>query len=319
MDRRYRVSISIVIVAGLIIVTTATASDGKFRGLFVEGVARNCAVEETGLRNGDILLEWSRGGERGELHSPFDVPWLEAEQSPRGAVTLTGFRRSKKRTWVMGPGCWGSETRPQMPEGMTKSYEKGRALARAGKVSQAAAVWTAAGRNHNYQTWLGAWFMLRAATLLSKSRRWSAANSAYEESIARAGPGSPAVRAQVFLAWARTYRQRDDWENSEKYCLRSIVENQKVGAQTLSIADALDELGTIFLQRRNLVEAEAYFGQAFNIRETLAPDSLAMAHSLSSATCASRSHRSGYSRHHSVHKLAGCGGGFVHSGGPSFR
>jgi len=123
--------------------------------------------------------------------------------------------------------------------------------------------------------------MFRAATLLSKSRRWSAANGAYAESIARAGQGLPAVTAQIFRAWASTYRQRNDWVNSAKYCLRSIVESQKVGPQTLSIADALDEMGTIFLQRRNLVEAEAYFRQACNIREKLAPDSLAIAQSLS--------------------------------------
>jgi hypothetical protein len=75
MDRKYGFSISIVIVTGLIIVATATASDENFRGLLVEDVARNCAAEEAGLRSGDILLDWSRGSEKGDLHSPFDITW----------------------------------------------------------------------------------------------------------------------------------------------------------------------------------------------------------------------------------------------------
>jgi len=293
MNRRHRVSVSIVIVTGLAIVATATASDENFRGVLVESLVRNCSAEEAGVRDGDILLDWSRSGEQGELHSPFDIRRLETEQSPLGAVTFAGFRRSEKRTWIIGPGCWGIETRPQMPEGATRSYRKGQALARARNVSQAVQVWTAAAREQNHPTWLGAWFMFRAATLLSESRRWSAADGAYEESIARAGQTAPSVTAQIYLAWSRVYRQRGDWVTSEKYCLRSIGESQNVGGQNLSIAEALDELGTIFLQRRNLVEAEAYFRRALEIREKWAPESLAMAQSLSHLGTVIRYPRSG--------------------------
>jgi CHAT domain-containing protein/Tfp pilus assembly protein PilF len=275
------ISIAIIFLAELVIASTAGASDVAFYGVLVESVRRNCAVEKGGLRNGDILLAWRRGDEKGEIYSSFDIGWLEMEHSPRGMVTFTGLRQSESQTWVLGQGCWGIETQPQMPQSVAREYRKGLALARAGRVSQAVGVWTTAARQQHHSTQLGAWFMFRAASLLSESRRWNIADRLYEESIMRAARAAPSVTAQIFLAWARSYRQRGDWADSEKYCLQSMVESRKIGEENLSAAETLDELGTIFLQRRNLQRAEAYFRQALDIREKLAPDSLVLARSLS--------------------------------------
>src|SRR5262252_8867602 len=56
-------------------------------GLVVESVATSLEAEKAGLKEGDVLLRWSRGDDKGEMESPFDVSLTELEQAQRGTVT----------------------------------------------------------------------------------------------------------------------------------------------------------------------------------------------------------------------------------------
>src|SRR3954451_16373185 len=59
-------------------------------GVVVELCATGSESEKAGLKKGDRLLMWSRGGAEGELRSPFELAEIEREQRPRGPVTIRG-------------------------------------------------------------------------------------------------------------------------------------------------------------------------------------------------------------------------------------
>ncbi|HEY2169406.1 MAG TPA: hypothetical protein VGJ30_07250 [Candidatus Angelobacter sp.] len=42
-------------------------------GVVVESVTKHTAAEEAGLKEGDILLTWTRGDTKGKIESPFDL------------------------------------------------------------------------------------------------------------------------------------------------------------------------------------------------------------------------------------------------------
>ncbi|HEY2171575.1 MAG TPA: hypothetical protein VGJ30_18260, partial [Candidatus Angelobacter sp.] len=65
-------------------------------GVVVEKIEKNSAAEQSGLREGDILLTWARGEAHGTLDTTIDFSWLQLEQAPRGAVTIYGTRRGMR-------------------------------------------------------------------------------------------------------------------------------------------------------------------------------------------------------------------------------
>src|SRR6476646_3714892 len=50
-------------------------------GVVIEKVEKNSEAEKAGLREGDVLLRWSRGEARGQIESPYDLRRIEIEQA----------------------------------------------------------------------------------------------------------------------------------------------------------------------------------------------------------------------------------------------
>src|SRR6266704_3677321 len=110
-------------------------------GLVVEKVSAGSAGEKAGIREGDLLLDWSRGDAKGKIASPFGIGPLEMEQGARGTVTLTGLRTGQVATWSMSPIPWGVQVRPNLPEDFLSLYRQGRQLADGHKPIEAAERW----------------------------------------------------------------------------------------------------------------------------------------------------------------------------------
>src|SRR6266702_329542 len=98
-------------------------------GMVLEHVDKNSPIEKAGFQPGDILLHWARGDLSGDFDSPFDFYNLEAEQAPRGPVTIEGFRGITKRVWVVEQGDWGAAGRPNLAEPFLSSYLEAEAMA----------------------------------------------------------------------------------------------------------------------------------------------------------------------------------------------
>jgi hypothetical protein len=213
MNCQQRVAITIVVLVALGGTAGARVIERHMERVLVQHVERNSEAEKAGLMKGDLLIYWSRVGDRGEIRSPFDVSWIELEQSPRGTVTLHGFRRSGKRDWVMGPDRWGLSVGLDFPGSRTSIYRDAEHFAIAAKTMPASDVWkepTSQGQQLR-SSWLEAWLIFREAESFAKVRQWRPADHRYELSIQQAAGAGPRVTAQIFRAWASTYRRRRDW------------------------------------------------------------------------------------------------------------
>src|SRR5215471_18937788 len=126
----------------LIAMLLTTLGNGQQKGgVVVEGIVHNSQAERAGLREGDILLAWTRGDIRGTIESPFDLAEVEIEQAPRGAVTIAGNRRGEWNTWVLGPASWGLQTRPNFSKALLLTYLQGISLEKRGRVNRAVLRW----------------------------------------------------------------------------------------------------------------------------------------------------------------------------------
>jgi len=109
--------VSLVIFASLSMPGQSVSSNpsGKLQsGVVVEQALQGWSGDKAGIKEGDVILRWSRGTIGGDLASPYDVQHVETEQALRGVVTLEGLRGNEKQSWVMGANSWKVATRPQL-------------------------------------------------------------------------------------------------------------------------------------------------------------------------------------------------------------
>jgi hypothetical protein len=100
-------------ISGLDSLGAATPPASQLSGAVVEAVAKTFAGDRAGIQPQDVILSWRRvasqsGGPAaalGSVASPFDLAWVEIEQAPRGAVTLTGRRGSQRMEWLLPAGA----------------------------------------------------------------------------------------------------------------------------------------------------------------------------------------------------------------------
>ncbi len=250
------------------------------QGLVVESVAKNSEGEKAGLAEGDILLDWSRGDARGQIESPFNLSEIETGQEPRGRVTLDGTRNGVHQTWVIGPDKWGIHARPSLSSPLLAIYREGQALAKAGKLAEAAEQWRAAAGQKHACSWLSAWFLFHGAEAFANARQWNYSKDLYQEALGRAASSMPEVRAQLLQAIAEVFQQQSDLANAEKDLQEALKEIQRSGSNRLAAAVSLNSLAVIADELGKLAKAQEYFQQALAINERQAPGSLAMATSL---------------------------------------
>ncbi|HTD25006.1 MAG TPA: CHAT domain-containing protein [Terriglobales bacterium] len=261
-------------------------------GVVIEEVAKYSEGEKAELREGDILLRWTRGEDKGEITSPFDLSLIEIEQAQRGRVSLEGLRGSAAQSWFLGPDDWGITARPNLPQDLVSIYLEGKELAKVGKLNEATEHWRKAGVQAQMPSsnWLSAWFFLRSADLLSDARQWKESDESFEVAVRQATEAGPAIAAQVLYAWATTFRRRSDWAHAEKYYQETIAQCRKLGAENLMMALSLSSLGDMAHARGDQTKAEQYHLQALAIRQKLAPDSLSVASSLHNLSAVAEDH-----------------------------
>ncbi|HLQ52182.1 MAG TPA: tetratricopeptide repeat protein, partial [Terriglobales bacterium] len=248
------------------------------KGVIADAVKKDSEAERAGLQVGDILLSWTRDGSKGEVESPFDLPLIEVEQAPRGAVTIEGLRGTEKRAWVLGPGSWGIHVRPNVPESL---YVEGQKLVAAGKTQDAAQYWRSVVQavQGSQPSWLAPWFLYHTGELLADARQWKEADSLFQEAIERSASES-ATKVLLLRAWAASFEQRADWENAKKYYQAAADASPKSNSKSLLFADILDGIGGGAGHHGDLVEAERSYSQALQIQQRLAPGSLILVKSL---------------------------------------
>jgi CHAT domain-containing protein/Tfp pilus assembly protein PilF len=252
-------------------------------GAVVEKVAKGSEGEKAGVQPGDVLQRWSRGDIKGEIESPFDLTAIEVEQAPQGVVSVEGSRGQEKLVWKFGQSVWGARTRPDMAQNLLASYLQGEELAKADKPDEIAQHWrqlaAEARQSSASPHWLAAWLLYHGAEQLLNGHHWKEGDALYQEAVEQAPPGTPLIH--MLSRWGDSYLRRGDMDHAEKCYGQLLNESRKQGAQTLTVAVALNSLGNLASERDDLAKSQEYYNQALAIRQRLAPESLVVAGSLS--------------------------------------
>jgi hypothetical protein len=144
-------------------------------GVVVEEIKKKFAAVNTGLQKGDVLLRWQRGNVGGEIQSPFDLREIGLEQCSLGAVTLTGTRGGKNRTWVIQDSFRQVTARPNFRARFLTLYLNTKKLALKGGFTEIinpsqTMVDLPLDSQH---PWLQSWLLFAAAEQSSKIRQWN--------------------------------------------------------------------------------------------------------------------------------------------------
>ncbi|HSK42998.1 MAG TPA: tetratricopeptide repeat protein, partial [Candidatus Binatia bacterium] len=255
--------------------TAGSASADQLQpGVVVEKVAQGSEGEKAGLKEGDVLLQWTRGTATGTFRLPFDLNYLEAEQRSRGQVAITGLRDSQQHDWKMGSDVWGARTRPRLSGELLSKYVEARALAKAGKLAEAAARLQAVADNKSIQPdWLRAWFSYSAATTLADASQSKEADELFAKAV-ETSSAEPQLQVQLLDGWGLTHWQRNHWGEAER-CLHQALEiTRNSGTGTLTESLVLLYLGTVARNQEHLAEAENYLRQSLAIRQKEVPGSV---------------------------------------------
>ncbi|HSM87195.1 MAG TPA: CHAT domain-containing protein [Candidatus Limnocylindrales bacterium] len=257
-------------------------SSASGEGVIVESVAHGGGAEAAGLRQGDIILAWSGVQAGGRIASPYDVTWLETEQAPRGPVILDGRRGAEALVWRITLDDWGIKVRPPFPERLADPYNRGAALARTGKLKEAAQAWNQAaeGVTADDPPWLKSWFFAHAAEMLSEAGQLKDADGYYQRAIQNCPPNEPSTMAG--LLWSRGYflLKQAEWAKAQQAFESSLQQARQVNPQGLAAANALEYLGLAAFFQDDLATGRDHLQRALDIQEEFAPGSAPLASSL---------------------------------------
>lgn len=249
-------------------------------GLVVESVRKGGAAALSGIQPADILLGWSRGPSSGELLSPFDLRWVEAEQAPRGTIILTGRRGNEPRRWTIQPGRWEAEVRPGLPGDLLAFHQEALDLIARGRGREASARWLRLSEMAPEQpAWLRIWVKARAGKELYQANSTVDAERFYTEIEEACSLAGTEVCRQVLLQHAQSASRRGDFAAGEKYALRA-VEKARVQQSPLALADTLSYLGQEITNRGDSKRAAGSLEEALKIQQELAPGSMEIARTL---------------------------------------
>ena len=245
------------------------------RGIYVESVSRNSEGERAGVQAGDLLLDWHRGDLKGEIESPFDLPYLRFEQASRGKVIIGGFHANRRRIWRLGSDVWGIASRPSLPDPLLSMHHQGTELLATGKPIEAAGRWqTAAVQAKQYGVpWLGPWLLSRAASALFDADHEEASDNAYRQAILDADNAGPTVKAELLRQRAAAFWFRHDLTKTEECYHEALLEWQKLGNDTMAVSNALFQIADVDLSLGKLDEADKFLTRAAALAERLAPTS----------------------------------------------
>ncbi len=243
-------------------------------GVVIEKVYESWEGARAGLKEGDVLLSWSRGDSHGTIDSPFTLWWLEFEQRPQGAVSIQGTRGPDHQVWTMGPDYWGLETRPDLPPGQLSLHEARRQMILAGKLKPIARLWEEDGWDKTQPLWLRSWMALQVGKMFAASGQWQQADEAFGAALILAEPAGPCVTPPVRRAWARSFESRGDRTGASQQYEQQLadVENHRCGKH--AAVGVLLSLAINHVENGDLSEAGELAHRIIFLDQDLSPGSI---------------------------------------------
>lgn len=250
-------------------------------GLVVERVRADGAAADAGLQVGDRLLLWQamREGASPATHpfrSPFDIQFVESEESVRGPVRLVFERDGSRRTTRIGYR-WRLTARPVFPAELEAAYDEALAQSEADPTGSVTAL-EALADGSEFDIWL----LYRAALIRREADLRDGLGDAYRAAVtaARARGDERSAAVLLFLAG---YGERavGHWLEAGALFEEAAEAFGALGSELMQAA-ALDEQGEAWIRTGRRDEGTERIREGLEIRQRLAPDSLAVAASWTS-------------------------------------
>jgi CHAT domain-containing protein/Tfp pilus assembly protein PilF len=256
-------------------VASAKAAPPLLPGVVVEKVSKKSGAEKAGLREGDVLLGWSRGDEHGKIESPFDISWLDVEQRPRGIVTLQGLRGVQRKAWSLQQIDWQIRVRPNFAPAMLMRYEEVSKTAKVAISAKSAMLLEIANSPSTVQPcWLRPWLIVRATQQFEVEGRWKQAGEAHEYASKQASCHSR-IQGETLLAWADFLTSRGKFNEAENvYQQAFLLLNHESNSPSLNVAHVFTSLGFLHQTQYDWETAADYYRRALQIQEQIAPGQL---------------------------------------------
>ncbi len=261
-------------------------------GIVVVGLQPGAAGERGGLREGDVLLAWTREGlfsgdfpaVSGRFRTPFDLFAVETEQSPRGPVRLLAEREGAPFVTSPEPGPWGVAAAPRLEGEALAAFRAGGKELGAGQLDAGLSRWRRLAEKERRcgAPPTAAWLLLRVGEETAKAGRPEEARCAFEEALEAAREsGQERVRPWILKAGGEALAASKDYAGAVAALRAALVLLENGGEE-----HALEEAGALFAlagaERRagEAREAERHLERALESQQRQAPGSLPLAATL---------------------------------------
>src|SRR5450432_862316 len=204
-------------------------------GVVVDQLNEGFEGVKAGIRKGDILLWWSRGGAKQPMISPFELLYLRYEEAARGKVKLEGFRAGRRKIWLLGSGPWGISSRPNLRGSLLLKYKECEALTKATELASVKRCWQASiDQSQNMsENWIVPWLLFKEAQQLAQFEQWSESDLLYQQAVIAASSCSPKVKGELFLRWGWSFHNRDALDEAEQRYEEALREWRQIGKATI--------------------------------------------------------------------------------------
>jgi hypothetical protein len=185
-------------------------------GVIVESIVQGRQAARLGLRTGDTILGWRRNKINGRINSPFDLAYVEIDQSSRGLVAIDGYRGRQQRTWLFRSDSWGLRVRPRLIGKCLAIYREGIRQAGLGHSLEASKdLKSVASSEIPGLPWLSPWIFYRLASALFHAQKWQDSDEAFQQSVQLSKAAGSIVQAEIFRQWGSTLDYRGEAEKAD--------------------------------------------------------------------------------------------------------
>jgi len=262
----------------LIILSLATSVRGESAsGVIVESVSGGPSADKTILQIGDRIVVYNGRA----ISSPAALDAAQQNTFAKDERVVEVWRVEERLPLAL-PSGFAFQVRPDFSAGVAGLYELGKTALQEGHELEAIAKWDAAAQaaGTEYSASAAAWLYLRVAQVRGKIGHGKEELTDLLSARDLLKEGSDGAAQSVTLVELGRYSMRQsDYPASEKWFRQAQQVDEAAGNRMWAAADVA-RLGVMEYERGNLEAAVDYQNQALAVRETLAPDSLPVASSL---------------------------------------
>jgi tetratricopeptide (TPR) repeat protein len=247
-------------------------------GVVVDKVDKGSAAEQAGIKKGDVIWSWSRGGEGGKVDSPFDKSYVSLQQLFFGNVVMRGLRGGAEKKWELGENeTLGIDTRPNFTTHVLRVYRTCEELRLNNPVKAIRCFDTLAERGiAEINSAPFVWLRLLAADLAGESPDWHSGALLYEKILQDHQHLNPLIAYFTLSHESGLLGRHQEFAKATESLQTALDESKSNKSNLLSIVALQGLVRTWFLEN-DLSQAEQSAKEALVESERLSPNDSSIA------------------------------------------